>query len=269
MEQNNSEEKKKTEVNNTETGNIPAEKNAVNPAKNNPAQETPVPTEKPATGKTESIADNPSLQETGHTAASAMSDAMPMSGISTKKMFKKAISIAMMCLIPALVGLTVHYMRACSAERGNSYANVKLGDDYMEKGEKSKALEQYEVAAELGNLEGMYKLALIKKDKGKIEEVYKILEKIDIEKDYRIGGLAQKELGDIDKKIYKDSTKAFKRYKVAAEKGKNEEAMFLVGRMYEEGDGVKRDYEEALVWYKKVAEKGHKEAQSVLAEYGQ
>lgn len=50
----------------------------------------------------------------------------------------------------------------------------------------------------------------------------------------------------------------------AADKG-NAQARYVLGRMYEKGDGVKKDEATAVKWYKLAAEGGHATAQRRLA----
>ena len=53
---------------------------------------------------------------------------------------------------------------------------------------------------------------------------------------------------------------AFKRCLKAAEQG-DADAQFNLGVMYEQGNGVKKDYTQAAKWYRKAAEQGHADAQ--------
>lgn len=56
---------------------------------------------------------------------------------------------------------------------------------------------------------------------------------------------------------------SFEQCQKLAEQG-NVEAQHKLGRMYEEGLGVKQDYKEAVKWYLKAAEKGHAQSQYKL-----
>jgi hypothetical protein len=56
---------------------------------------------------------------------------------------------------------------------------------------------------------------------------------------------------------------SFEQCQKLAEQG-NVEAQRKLGRMYEEGLGVKQDYREAVKWYLKAAEKGNAQAQYKL-----
>lgn len=49
---------------------------------------------------------------------------------------------------------------------------------------------------------------------------------------------------------------AFKWFGIAADKG-NPEAMYDLGYMYENGEGMDQDYPKAMFWYRKAIAKGH------------
>ena len=51
----------------------------------------------------------------------------------------------------------------------------------------------------------------------------------------------------------------------AASRG-NAEAQYRLGRMYDLGEGVQKDYREAVGWYRRAAEQNHAPAQFALAE---
>ncbi len=68
--------------------------------------------------------------------------------------------------------------------------------------------------------------------------------------------------------VWKKSGLEFYGYKAAAENG-NSEAQFILGCMYDKGDGVKQDDAEAIKWLHKSAEQGYASAQFVLGlKYG-
>ncbi len=52
-------------------------------------------------------------------------------------------------------------------------------------------------------------------------------------------------------------------YLYAAEQG-HAYAQFTVGLMYENGDGVSKDIDEARKWYRKAADQGHEAAKEAL-----
>ena len=70
----------------------------------------------------------------------------------------------------------------------------------------------------------------------------------------------QNGLEHYDKKNY---TEAVKWYRKAAEQG-NTQAQFNLGYSYEFGQGVTQDYDEAVKWYRKAAEQGHARGQCNL-----
>lgn len=69
------------------------------------------------------------------------------------------------------------------------------------------------------------------------------------------------------KQSYKerDFKKAFKLYQNAAQKG-HTQAMYGLGTMYRNGQGVKKDDTEALKWFKKAADAGDKSAEEAVKE---
>lgn len=62
----------------------------------------------------------------------------------------------------------------------------------------------------------------------------------------------------------KNYREAMRLYKPLAEQG-DAEAAFYVGRMYEKGDGVRKDEREVVKWYRKSAEGGYAPAQYRVA----
>ena len=68
-----------------------------------------------------------------------------------------------------------------------------------------------------------------------------------------------------------DFTTALEVWKIVAERG-DADAQFGLGYMYDNGEGVLQDYEEAAKWYRKAAEQGNAYAQynmGVSYEQGQ
>lgn len=60
-----------------------------------------------------------------------------------------------------------------------------------------------------------------------------------------------------------DYTTAVREFVSAAEAG-NDEAMLVLGMMYDHGDGVRTDHAEAVKWYRRAAERNNKIAQHNL-----
>jgi hypothetical protein len=58
----------------------------------------------------------------------------------------------------------------------------------------------------------------------------------------------------------KDYAEAMRWYRKAAEQG-NADAQFTIGLLYENGWGVAQDYAEAMRWFRKVADQGNADAQ--------
>ena len=60
-----------------------------------------------------------------------------------------------------------------------------------------------------------------------------------------------------------DYEQAVKKYRIAAELG-DANSQFWLGRLYQQGQGVKQDYQEAVKWYRKAADQGNSYAQNNL-----
>ena len=60
--------------------------------------------------------------------------------------------------------------------------------------------------------------------------------------------------------VLKDFSEALKWYRLSAEQG-DAIAQYNLGVMYERGDGVLKDFSEALKWYRLSAEQGYASAQ--------
>ena len=80
---------------------------------------------------------------------------------------------------------------------------------------------------------------------------------------------AQSSLGfmyDKGEGIPEDDQEAVRWYRKAAEQG-DAKGQFGLGGMYDKGEGVPQDYREALKWYRKAADQGHADAQSYLVVF--
>jgi TPR repeat protein len=73
---------------------------------------------------------------------------------------------------------------------------------------------------------------------------------------------------EIGREYYKDQNleKAFISFKKSAEQG-HSDAQFILGLMYDNGEGVSKDLKQAVAWYRKAAEQGHPNAQFNLGIY--
>lgn len=65
-----------------------------------------------------------------------------------------------------------------------------------------------------------------------------------------------------------DFTEAAKWYKASADKG-NSSAQYRLGRLYERGLGVDESREEAVKWYKKASRLGQSDAKQALKRLGE
>ena len=63
--------------------------------------------------------------------------------------------------------------------------------------------------------------------------------------------------------VIKDDSTAVKWYRKAAEQG-NHEAQYMLGTLYQRGEGVIKDDSTAAMWYRKAADQGNREAQYSL-----
>lgn len=208
--------------------------------------------------------DNPSLDKSVHTAVTTFSEALPMSGMNSATIFNNVLVFLVKLLINLIYGIPYILITGLSAKFGNTAALVKLGDDAKAKGNDSKALSRYNEAADKGSNEGRLKAAKMYLDRGNIEEAVRQFKKVDIKADPQSGGLAHKSLGDIYRegrgKYNKDTKTAFDHYKVAADKGKDPEAMYQVGCMYFDGEGTEMNLEESFKMFQSSADLGNTDA---------
>jgi len=63
--------------------------------------------------------------------------------------------------------------------------------------------------------------------------------------------------------VKKDYAQAIRWYRLAAEQG-DANAQYNIGKMYEHGLGIKRDYSEAIRWYRLAIQQGHERAPDAL-----
>ncbi|MBO7321300.1 MAG: sel1 repeat family protein, partial [Bacteroidales bacterium] len=67
--------------------------------------------------------------------------------------------------------------------------------------------------------------------------------------------------------VEKNYTEAVKWYRKAADKG-HLDAQYNLGNRYYNGEGVEKNYTEAVKWYRKAADKGHSNAKNTLKQLG-
>ena len=162
-------------------------------------------------------AETPAAQEAAHTATTAMSESVPMSGLNKTKIFKTTLSLLVLRVLGIVFSVTIFGIYFFSANCGkNPKSYEKMGDAYNEgnavvKQNKEKAKENYEKAYNLGNYAVAVPLASLYDRESAIsllEKTSDLLEKTSLiapEIKY-----VQKELG----KLYdgKDYEKAFKNF---------------------------------------------------------
>uniref|UniRef100_U9STP2 HCP-like protein n=1 Tax=Rhizophagus irregularis (strain DAOM 181602 / DAOM 197198 / MUCL 43194) TaxID=747089 RepID=U9STP2_RHIID len=132
-----------------------------------------------------------------------------------------------------------------------NYLGIEINID------KKKAFELYQIAANSGNIIAQYNLGCcyihgngVYKDDDKAFELFKKLAEREYSNGIRIGT-------DIDKQ------KAFELYQESANFG-NSSAQYNLALMYENGEGIKKDINQATYWYNKSAEQGDQGAQNKL-----
>lgn len=87
-----------------------------------------------------------------------------------------------------------------------------------------------------------------------------------------MGGIYRVGLDDQGVYIQQDSTQAYEWYLKAADQGINSEAYYQLGEAFREGDGVAKNYQAALSWYRKAEAYGSPKAMlgiSLLYYFGQ
>ncbi len=140
-------------------------------------------------------------------------------------------------------------------------------------------------SAEAGDPDSQYELALLYEEgKGVQQNTVKAFEWYrraassgQVDAQYKFATALEKEQPDAifimgmmymdGEGVDKNIPEAIKRFKSAADKG-HAEAQFMLGSMYAEGDGVARSDSEAKKWWQMAAVQGHKEARANLATIG-
>jgi len=170
-----------------------------------------------------------------------------------------------------------------AAERGDVYAQCDIGQMYQfgigVAEDKKEAAKWYRLAAEQGDKSACFSLGLI----------YEDIDKAEAEKWYRLSGdklaherLVKLNMSDQEKaraRAMENSKSDFNRgndfyrskgyivaeesYREAAKQG-HAGAQYMLGLMYDNGQGVKKDYAEAMKWYRMAADQGNADAQNNL-----
>jgi hypothetical protein len=168
-----------------------------------------------------------------------------------------------------------------AAEQGNADAQNNLGVLYYNGAgvprSYNEAIKWYRFAAEQDNEQAQYNLGLMYKngegvaqdDQEAVKWFLKAAEKEDINAQFTLGLIYEKGQG-----IKQDTSEAVKWYRKAIRQGDedalnnliemgnrgNSVAQFTLGLIYEEGEGMPPDHEEAAKWYRKAAEQRHETA---------
>jgi tetratricopeptide (TPR) repeat protein len=157
--------------------------------------------------------------------------------------------------------------REC-ANRGDAIAAYKLGEMYEQgqgvKKDDNIALSWYNKAARLGDADMQYRAGVKYYDAGDYKQA------VELFFDAAKGGQrdAQINLGKMHEQgrgVKKDVATAFKWYYEAAKRG-DKDAHYALGRMYEHGRGVEKNRPEALRLYGIATSLGCEEAQMRIAE---
>jgi|GEM_PF-1954054 len=110
------------------------------------------------------------------------------------------------------------------------YAGIYESAVVYEKGDYSKAFEEFTTAAQQGNAYAQFALGVMYAD---------------------------------GQGVPQDYSQAVEWYKKAAQQG-YAGAQYNLGGMYKNGQGVRQDYAQAVAWFKKVAQQGDAKAQALL-----
>ena len=150
-------------------------------------------------------------------------------------------------------------------------AGVEEGKAAFERGHYAVAFDEFRAAAELGNAEAQYRLAVLYvQGRGIAQNAF------DAEKWMRKAaehaypaaqaGLAYMYLTGLG--LARDDQEALKWYRKAADLG-DSNAQYSLGVLYAQGRGVSMDEALALDWYRKAAEQGNARALEALQRLGQ
>ena len=156
-----------------------------------------------------------------------------------------------------------------AAEQGDANSQFQLAQMY-EKGKKVRrnentARQWYRLAAEQGHVSAQFNLGLLMQDKNVAESLKWLLEA-----DSRGHNSAALYLGRIyaggGVEMLKDVKAAVKWFLKAADPARgyhpSAEAQLELGHIYRKGDGVPKDRDKAIMWYRRAANQGHSIAES-------
>ncbi len=159
-----------------------------------------------------------------------------------------------------------------AADQGHDEAMVRLGVIYLrqseEEGQKTlyeKALELIEKSANLGNAKAQCLIGVHYKETGNYAKAKGWLEKA-AQQDIAGAWLLLGDMYEEGLGVRKDASKATEHYLKSAELGDNEAQCKLAGK-YFQGNGCDKDYKESYKWMQLAAENGNKVAKEMLAKH--
>jgi TPR repeat protein len=196
---------------------------------------------------------------------------------------KTSLFLTMLCFSASLWGQIASDYRV-TAEQGDADAQYKLGNCYY-KGDGgvskdyTEAAKWYRKAAEQGYADAQFWLGRcyhmgegIPKDYAEAMEWYtKAAEQRHARAHYNIGIIYNESSDANHEEAMRWWQKAVELFRAAAEQG-DADAQWRLGSCYHNGQGVSKDYAEAIKWYIKAAEQGYVDVQSRLGYcyyYGQ
>ena len=162
------------------------------------------------------------------------------------------------------------YLDQSHEDENMSASQMTARGENLEGSNIDKAISWYVKAAELGDPEAMVNLGRVyymeKKNTAQAEKWFRMAADMgDSDGQWWLGKLYFEGLSFIKGtfKLKKDYDKAFSLYLKSAEQN-NATGQRLLGEMYENGLGVKKNLTEAAMWYRKAAEQEEDEAQYLL-----
>lgn len=170
--------------------------------------------------------------------------------------------------------------RSVVAPDSNPWAAFRFGFTAYKSGHKEQAVEAYRYAAEKGQVGARWKLARmyaegdgVNRDDYQAFQFYSEIAQQEIEpgsqedtyvSDALVALGSYLKAGIPGSPIKADPVTASEFYMRAAATYRNPAAQFEVGKMYLNGDGVRKSVRQAARWFQLAAEKGHAGAQATL-----
>ena len=155
------------------------------------------------------------------------------------------------------------------AEKGDPLVQMMLGWWFYggKKFDVKEAVKWFEKSAQQGNRDGKYFLSFCyERGDGVPKDPEKAFNLLIDTTNGNAGSGSMYKLGSYYKDGFgtsRDYNEALKWFRKAADRNSND-AMYALGEMYEKGLGVEKDLEEASNWYKKAADKGNYSAKRAL-----